>query len=144
MLSVSVVNQQEKVELDYPRIKEAARAVLAGEKVKKSKINLAFMTDEAIHKLNKRYLDHDCPTDVITFPYSGAKAAVLEGDIAISMETAQSAASERGHEVGEELLLYVIHGVLHLCGYDDLEEGDRREMREREKHYLGLLGVKVT
>src|SRR5262245_25750843 len=122
MFGVSVANQQERVELDYQWLKAAARAVLEGEGVKKSKITLAFMTDEAIHALNRKFLQHDEPTDVITFPYSSPRAASLEGDIAISTETAIRAAEERGHSVADELVLYVIHGVLHLCGFDDQDE----------------------
>ena len=143
MFGVSVANQQESVELDYQRLKAAARAVLEGEGVKKSKITLAFMTDEAIHALNRRFLQHDEPTDVITFPYSSAKAASLEGEIAISTETASRAAEERGHSVADELVLYVIHGVLHLCGFDDVEEPERTTMRQKERQYLRQLEIEI-
>lgn len=143
MLGVSVANQQERLDPDFQRLKAAARAVLEGEGVKKSKITLALMTDEAIHALNKRFLEHDEPTDVITFPYSGPGAASLEGDIAISTDTAVRAAEERGHAAGDELLLYVIHGVLHLCGYDDTEDRDRVRMRVKEKQYLQQLQIPI-
>src|SRR5262245_11987593 len=144
MLGVSIANQQERVELDYQRLKAAARAVLEGEKVKKSKITLAFMSDEAIHALNKKFLEHDEPTDVITFPYTSPKAASLEGDIAISVDTATRAAEERGHAAADELVLYVIHAVLHLCGYDDLDEEDRKIMRGKEAEYLKALQVSIA
>jgi probable rRNA maturation factor len=143
MLGVSVANQQERVELDYPRLKAAARAVLEGEGVKKAKITLAFMSDESIHALNRRFLQHDEPTDVITFPYSSPKTASLEGDIAISTDTALQAATERGYAVADELVLYVIHGVLHLCGYDDQQENARSEMRAREQRYLQQLHIQI-
>jgi len=143
MLGVSIANQQERVELDYQRLKAAARAVLEGERVKKSKITLAFMTDEAIHALNKKFLEHDESTDVITFPYTSPKAGSLEGDIAISVDTATRAAEERGHAAADELVLYVIHGVLHLCGYDDLDDADRRVMRTKEAEYLKALHVRI-
>jgi probable rRNA maturation factor len=143
MLGVSIANQQERVELDYQRLKAAARAVLEGEMVKKSKITLAFMTDAAIHALNKKFLEHDEPTDVITFPYSSPKAASLEGDIAISTDTAVRAAEERGHATADELVLYVIHGVLHLCGYDDLDEEERKIMRGKESEYLERLKIRI-
>ena len=141
MISVSIANQQEALELDYARIREVGKAVLAGEGVTKGKVTCAFMTDPAIHVLNKRFLNHDEPTDVITFPYSEKP---LQGDLAISVDTAATVAKERGHAVGDELLLYVIHGILHLCGYDDQTEKDRQAMRERESHYLGELSVKVA
>ncbi len=141
MISVSIANQQEALELDFARIREVGKAVLAGEGVTQGKVTCAFMTDAAIHVLNKRFLNHDEPTDVITFPYSDKP---LQGDLAISVDTAATAARERGHGVGDELLLYVIHGMLHLCGYDDLTEKERRKMREREAHYLSKLGVQAA
>lgn len=138
MLSVSIANQQEALELDYARIKTVARGVLQGEGLTDAKVTLAFMTDPAIHALNKRFLEHDEPTDVISFPYSSKP---LHGDLAISTETAISAAAERGHPPAEELLLYVIHGILHLCGYDDTSDKKRKVMRQKETHYLTQLGV---
>ncbi|MFT3883416.1 MAG: rRNA maturation RNase YbeY [Gemmatales bacterium] len=140
MLSVSVANQQEALELDFARIKAVARAVLQGEGITDGKVTLAFMTDTAIHALNKRFLDHDEPTDVITFPYSSKP---LHGDLAISTDTAISAAAERGHEPHEELLLYVIHGILHLVGYDDTSDKKRTEMRKKEAEYLKQLNVTI-
>jgi len=140
MLSVSVANQQEALELDFARIKTVARGVLTGEGITDGKITLAFMTDPAIHALNKRFLEHDEPTDVITFPYSQKP---LHGDLAISTDTAISAATERGHAATEELLLYVIHGILHLCGYDDLSEKKQKVMRQKEAEYLKQLNVVI-
>lgn len=140
MLSVSVANQQEALELDFGRIKTVARGVLTGEGITDGKITLAFMTDSAIHALNKRFLEHDEPTDVITFPYSQKP---LHGDLAISTDTAIAAAVERGHDAKEELLLYVIHGILHLCGYDDLSEKKQKVMRQKEAEYLKQLNVVI-
>jgi probable rRNA maturation factor len=140
MLSVSVANQQEALELDFARIKTVARGVLQGEGITDGKITLAFMTDPAIHALNKRFLEHDEPTDVITFPYSHKP---LHGDLAISTDTAITAAAERGHAATEELLLYVIHGILHLCGYDDTSEKKQKVMRQKEAEYLSQLKVAI-
>ncbi len=138
MLSVSVANQQEALELDFARIKTVARGVLQGEGLADAKLTIAFMTDPAIHALNKRFLEHDEPTDVITFPYTKKP---LHGDLAISTDTAITAAAERGHEAAEELLLYVIHGILHLCGYDDMSEKKQKVMKQKEAEYLSKLGV---
>ena len=140
MLSVSVANQQEALELDFARIKTVARGVLQGEGLTDAKLTIAFMTDSAIHALNKRFLEHDEPTDVITFPYTKKP---LHGDLAISTDTAITAATERGHEAAEELLLYVIHGILHLCGYDDLSEKKQKVMKQKEAEYLSKLGVVI-
>jgi probable rRNA maturation factor len=139
MISVSIASPQELVALEYARLKECARAVLSGEGIKEAKINLAFVDDATIAGLNKRFLDHDGPTDVITFPYSGPSAKKLEGEVVIGIEVAQREAAERCHDVNTELCLYVIHGTLHLCGYDDRSNRDAADMRRKEREYLGQL-----
>jgi probable rRNA maturation factor len=141
MVSVSVHNPHEFAELDFQALKAAARAVLEGEGVRDAKVTLAFLDNPSIHALNKRHLDHDEPTDVITFPYSGPGAKKLEGDVAIGYDVAKTQAAERGHPLNTELTLYVIHGCLHLCGYDDRTEKAAREMRRKERDYLAKLGL---
>lgn len=140
-LSVKIASPQEIVPLDYPALRAAARAVLEGEGVTHARISLAFVDNPTIHRLNKQFLDHDEPTDVLSFPYSTANAKVLEGELVIGVEVAQASAAERGHAVEAELLLYVVHGLLHLCGYDDHTSRDRQAMRQRERHYLAQLGL---
>lgn len=141
MISLSIKNQQELVELDFAALKAAAKAVLEGEGVPAAKVTFAFFDDATIHAMNKRHLDHDEPTDVLTFPYSIRGAAKLEGDIAIGAGVAKAEAEERGHPVAAELCLYVIHGCLHLCGYNDKKPADARAMRRKERHYLESLGL---
>ena len=139
MIRVRIANPYEWP-LDYARLKAAARTVLEGEKISTAVLTLAFVTDEHIHRLNRQFLQHDEPTDVLTFPYSSPSAARLEGEVVISYETAQREAQERGHPLDAELGLYVIHGCLHLCGYDDTTTPSAAAMRGRERHYLLLLG----
>jgi probable rRNA maturation factor len=139
MISVSIASPQERVALEYARLKECARTVLAGEGVRESKVNLAFVDDATIAGLNNRFLDHDGPTDVITFPYSGPKAKKLEGEVVIGVEVALREATERGHDVNTELCLYVIHGCLHLCGYEDGTKREADAMRRKEREYLQQL-----
>jgi probable rRNA maturation factor len=141
MIRVSIASPQEKLELPYARLKEIARTVLEGEGVKEAKISLAFVENPTIHRINKQFLDHDEPTDVITFPLSGKGAKTLEGELVIGVEIAIERAAELKHAVTDELGLYVIHGLLHLCGYDDLNRKAEREMRQRERHYLELLSM---
>ena len=119
-----------------------ARVVLESEGVPEAQISLAFVDNPTIHRLNKQFLNHDEPTDVLSFPMSGPKAKCLEGELVIGAEVAKAQADERGHDVAAELGLYVIHGLLHLCGYDDHDEGDAKKMRERERHYLRTLGIR--
>src|SRR5437868_9039003 len=135
MAKITIATPHDVVEIDRGRMREVARAVLEGEAVKDYEISLAFVDNPTIHRLNKQYLDHDEPTDVLSFPYSASNAKKLEGELVIGVEVAKEAAAERGHDVQAELTLYVIHGLLHLCGYDDKSPVAEKEMRERERHY---------
>jgi probable rRNA maturation factor len=141
MSKISIASPQELVPLDRGRLGDIVRIVLAGESEPDYEISLAFVDNPTIHRLNKRYLDHDEPTDVLSFPLSEPGAKKLAGELVIGVEVAQAEASERGHAVQVELALYVIHGLLHLCGYDDHNEADAARVRERERHYLRLLGL---
>jgi probable rRNA maturation factor len=138
---ISIASPQTVVPLDRGKLRAAAAAVLDGEGIRQSKISLAFVDHPTIHRINKQFLDHDEPTDVVTFPFSNPKAKTLEGELVIGAEMAIEQAGERKHDVHAELTLYVIHGLLHLCGYDDHSERDRKKMRERERYYLRKLGL---
>src|SRR5436309_2423188 len=130
MAKISIATPQDIVAIDRGRMREVVRTVLAGEEVADYEISLAFVDSPTIHTLNKRYLDHDEPTDVLAFPDSDG------GELVLGVEVARDQAAERGHDVAAELALYVIHGLLHLCGYNDHDDADRVKMRERERHYL--------
>lgn len=139
MIRVAIASPQEMVALERGKLRDIVRAVLQSEDIRDAEISIAFVDNETIHRLNKRYLDHDEPTDVLTFPLGGGKK--LAGEIVVGAEVAAAEASQRGHDVHAELALYVIHGVLHLCGYDDATQQDRQAMRARERHYLKVLGL---
>jgi probable rRNA maturation factor len=141
MLRIKIASPQETVPLDRAKLREVAKAVLDGEGVAAASVSLAFVDNVTIHRLNKQFLDHDEPTDVLTFPLSGPGAKTLEGEVVIGAEVARAQAAERGHDEQAELALYVIHGLLHLCGYDDTTAAAAKKMRGREQHYLQLLGL---
>jgi probable rRNA maturation factor len=141
MSKIAVATPQEVVAVDRGLMRGVARAVLEGEGVTDYEISLAFVDDPTIHRLNKRYLEHDEPTDVLSFPLSDAGSKKLAGELVIGAEVALARAAEHGHDVQAELGLYVIHGLLHLCGYGDHEPADAGVMRTRERHYLKQLGL---
>jgi probable rRNA maturation factor len=141
MPRISIASPQEIIAIDRAKMREAARAVLAGEGAGDAEISLAFVDNPTIHQLNKRYLEHDEPTDVLSFPLSEPNAKRLAGELVIGVEVAKVQAETRGHDVQAELALYVIHGLLHLCGHDDHSPTGRAEMRERERRYLQQLGL---
>jgi probable rRNA maturation factor len=140
-LTIKIASPQEIIAVGRKQFRAVAEAVLAGEGVRAAVLSIALVDNPTIHRLNKQFLDHDEPTDVLTFPLSGPGAKTLEGELVIGTEVARAVARERGHDEKAELALYVIHGVLHLCGYDDTTAVARRKIRERERHYLRLLGL---
>jgi probable rRNA maturation factor len=141
MGKIAIASPQEIVAIDRGRMREIVRTVLDGEKVADAEISLAFVDNATIHALNKRYLDHDEPTDVLSFPLSEPNAKRLAGELVIGVEVGLAQAHERGHDVQVELGLYVIHGLLHLCGYGDKTEAAAHRMRQRERHYLTTLDL---
>jgi probable rRNA maturation factor len=140
MGKISIATPQESVAVDRGRMREVVRTILEGEAVADAEISLAFVDNPTIHQLNQRYLQHDEPTDVLSFPLSEPNAKRLAGELVIGAEVAQAQAQERGHAVEAELALYVIHGLLHLCGYDDHDVAGAAAMREKERTYLTQLG----
>lgn len=141
MGKIAIACPQEAVPIDRRRMREVVRAVLDGEGVGEAEISLAFVDDATIHRLNKQFLAHDEPTDVLSFPLSEARSRTLAGELVIGAEVAARQAAERGHDVQAELTLYVIHGLLHLCGHDDHDDAGAAAMRARERHYLAALGL---
>jgi probable rRNA maturation factor len=141
MSKISIATPQDQVPVDRGRMREVARAVLEGEGVADYEISLAFVDNATIHRLNRQYLGHDEPTDVLSFPMSEPNARRLAGELVVGAEVARDQAASRGHDVQAELALYVIHGLLHLCGHDDATEADAAAMRERERHYLRRLDL---
>ena len=97
---------------------------------------------ETMHGLNLRFLKHDYPTDVLTFPL-GESARVLEGEIVVNADYAADEAPGFGWPMQHELLLYVIHGALHLVDYDDKLPAAAAAMRAAERKYLQILGIQV-
>lgn len=96
--------------------------------------------DETIHEINRRHLDHDYPTDVISFTYDRS-GSMVEGELVVSLCTARRSAAELGWDWRHELLLYVVHGTLHICGLEDSSAVERVEMRSQEQAVLQRLGI---
>ena len=99
-------------------------------------ISIIFCSDNYILDVNQKYLQHDYFTDIITFDY--CEGDKISGDLFISVDTVRDNAVEYGTEFVDELNRVMVHGVLHLIGYDDHEEEDIKEMRAKENYYLSL------
>ena len=141
MIQIDINNRQSTQPDQQSRLTEAVRKVLLEEGICNATISLAVVDDKTIHDLNRRYLQHDEPTDVLSFELARGQDH-LEGEIIVSAETAAEAAKRLGCRAEDELLLYVIHGSLHLAGYDDTSQEARTIMRGREQYYLDQWNVK--
>ena len=108
------------------------REVLLAENHPAACISIAVVDNATIHRLNRDHLCHDWPTDVITFPLAGPGETACSGEVVVSAEMAVSIARELNGEPLSELGLYLIHGLLHLCGYDDKSEAGAAAMAARQ------------
>ena len=99
-------------------------------------VSIIFCSDNYILDVNQRYLQHDFFTDIITFDY--CEGARLSGDLFISVDSVRENSLEYGTEFGDELNRVIVHGILHLIGYDDHTEEEIAEMRKKEDYYLSL------
>ena len=110
---------------------------IQSENHKLSEINYVFCSDEYLHQINVDYLQHDYYTDIITFDNSEEKG-IVESDIFVSVERVQDNAQDQGIPFEDELRRVIIHGVLHLLGYNDKSDTEQATMREKENAYLSL------
>ena len=111
--------------------------VISKEACREGDINYIFCSDDDLHKINVKFLDHDTLTDIISFDYSVGKE--LHGDIYISIDRVKDNATDFGVAFNDELSRVMVHGILHYCGYKDKTESQKRTMRSKEEHYIQLL-----
>ena len=135
-MAIELANLQRRVPIPRRRILRTARTTLRDLGRPGAGVHLTFVDDAQIRRLNARYLRHRRPTDVLAFPLEGPGPSGLWGEIVISAETARRQAVRLGIPVGLELDLLVVHGLLHLAGYDDGEPREARLMHEREREIL--------
>lgn len=120
-------------------VKTIVTYVLFAEKETIDDVNLLFCSDRKIIEYNRTYLGHDYETDIITFRYDDG--GIAESDIIISVETVKRNSLLYKSGFKEEMYRVVIHGILHLCGYEDRTTKDKTRMRNRENYYLKILGI---
>ena len=142
MLRIEIKNLTAKRIPPVRLLKKAIREALKSGRVTDAALNVVFMTDGDIRKLNRRFKKTDSPTDVLAFgpgraagPDKKRKPSFL-GDIAVSVDAAQRQAKEFNSSRKKELYLYVIHGVLHLLGRDDRSRKDFKRMERSQKRIL--------
>lgn len=153
---IDICNRHDDNAVDLSALRAAVEHVLREEAVESAVISVTIVDNSAIHAINKEHLQHDYPTDVISFQLdwtssafdvpplsadSRSAGASIEGEIVVSYDYAQQNAAEGNWSTADEVTLYVIHGLLHICGYDDLSVAEKRIMRQRERSVLAGLGL---
>jgi probable rRNA maturation factor len=141
LFRVEVTNETDAT-LDVARLAAAVQLALADEGCEEANVSVAIVDDATIHRLNRQFLEHDYPTDVLSFVLEPPPQ--LEGEIIASIDTARAEAAEAGWAAEDELLLYVVHGALHLAGLLDKAPEDAAEMRAAERDVLHRLGVTIS
>lgn len=135
-MAVELANLQRRVSIPRRRILRTARRALRDLGRPGAGVHLTFVDDARIRRLNARYLRHRRPTDVLAFPLEAPGPSGLWGEVVVSAETARRQAVRLGVPVGLELDLLVVHGLLHLAGYDDGDPREARLMHQREREIL--------
>ena len=184
---IDISNRQAALTFDENRVQTAVLRALASEQVASAVLSISIVDDAAIHVINRDHLQHDYPTDVISFQLDFVSAddlqyddeaeneeendddfpdddgevdddsanvadcelltegraagAAIEGEIIASAEMAVSMAADGKWSAEAELILYIVHGLLHICGYDDLTPEEKCIMRARERAILSELGL---
>ena len=135
-MKVRIRNLPRRLPIKPSHVRQAVR-LAAGERFAAPALDLIFLDDPAIRELNRRFLGRDRATDVIAFDYTHDPLGSSDepdpaGEVFISVDRAIAEARRRRLPLQRELLLYVVHGVLHLVGYDDRRAADARRMRREQ------------
>lgn len=118
-------------------VRACVERALTGEGIMEADVDVSFIADDVMQEANRTYLQHDYTTDVLTFPYDDGGEGI-EGEILISLAVAQQQANEYGVTLTNEVCRLAVHGVLHLCGYNDSTDEERLAMQQREDRYIGV------
>lgn len=126
-----------KPPLSSKYIRELVSQVVEGERCKLSELTINLVNDRNIKKINNSYLNHNYYTDIITFPYDNSKKNI-DGEIFISLDTVKKNAKSYNTSFKTEFKRVIVHGCLHLTGYDDRTKKQKELIRAKENYYLSI------
>jgi len=143
-LLLEILDEQDDLAVDLEKVRTVCERILHDGRIKSGKINVVLVDSDTIGQYNRDFLQHDYPTDTISFPTEYRQdEGHLEGEVLVCTEIAKERAGEFSWTADEELLLYVVHGMLHLIGYNDTDAEQQAKMQEKERDYLATLGIQV-
>lgn len=140
VINVEFNNQQDEVKISqemFELLREVIITAAELEGYSGGEVSIAFVSNQQIKELNKKYRDKNEATDVLSFPIDDE----MLGDIIISANRAQEQSEEYGHSLKRELAYLTVHGMLHLFGYDHHSKEEKKEMRQKEERVLTQLGI---
>ncbi len=144
---LSIINHTtQRVEIDHARLQAVLDAALAEDGIDAAELAILLVDDAESARLHAQHFDDAEPTDVMTFPDGSPNPEtgfVRLGDLAICVDVARREGLARGRSIGDELILYALHGVLHLHGYDDEDEQDLAEMWAVQRRLLAEVGIVI-
>ncbi|WP_156298941.1 rRNA maturation RNase YbeY [Streptobacillus canis] len=142
-LDISYQDVEKREYINEEKIIEFAEFVIIHEREDFSEkdlyVSLLLTNNDNIQEINKEYREKDAPTDVISFAYNETEnfgGVEVIGDIVISLDRVEEQCKEYNHSVVREFYYVLVHGLLHILGYDHIEEEDKKIMREKEEFYL--------
>lgn len=137
--SIEIQNTVSRYKISLTQLHRVASKILKTLRCKQAALSILLVSDRKIQPINKRYLNHDCATDVISFPY---KVRPLTGDLVISLDTTARQAKDYGNSFDYELCFYICHGILHLMGHSDKTAKQAAWMDRKQKAVLKKIGIK--
>ncbi len=142
-MEILINNKQDSIEVDLLSLKKLAEFILVFEKISSlTELSVAFLDEEEMERLNSQYRKMDVSTDVLSFPlfdklpHNETEHPLVLGDVIICPVVARRNAQKVGHSIERELELLLIHGVLHLLGYDHVDSGSETLMKARQRKIL--------
>nr|WP_279303689.1 rRNA maturation RNase YbeY [Salinibacter ruber] len=143
---LSIEHDHPSRELDAGTLRHVIHHVVDAEGASLTHLSLVLTDHDTVRRLNQSYLDHDYDTDVLSFslregpaPSSGASGEGIEGEVYVDLDTAAERHDEFDTSFEREAYRYVVHGLLHLVGYDDAQPAGQDKMREKEDQYLNAV-----
>ena len=139
--TLTIQNRQRHFPVPRSKIAQIVRIFLKLEGVACDEVDIAFISDKEMRALHLTFFDDPSPTDCISFPLDHEEGIGYKhlGEVLVCPEVAYRYAFKKQLVYLEELALYVIHGLLHLCGYDDMDPESRRIMRKKERYHMNYL-----
>ena len=138
-----VQNRQRKIKIDLSKIKKSCGLILKALKKENESLSLLLVNDRAIQKLNHTYRKINKPTNVLSFPMGDSPVdpeIKILGDIVISLETAEGQAKSLGHSLEREVVFLIVHGILHLSGWDhERSPQEAKKMYQKQREILNRL-----